>query len=371
MSTAEKTVSERKINANRINASKSTGPKTAEGKEQSRRNALKHGLTATVIEIPDENPLLFAARLDAWDDDLNPDAAPVARFLVKRAVATSIRLDRMDVVYNAKIAELVRSADLTRLSERSADVEKYSRLFFSNDSDIAHRHLRMTVEGCNHMLALWITLRSTVESPSSWDGEDEHLTLRLLNHVSANAHPVPSTLIDWTIVVVEHREVAKKLKDNENPDRLTWDKKYTSQTSHDYDLDRIGALAVQAEAARVRLAATIEAGIAELTAHRDILIRSEVVERSEVVWRLRFDASDEGKLLHRYEQEAERSLLKLIKEVRTLQKPPPKESKSPVQAPRNEPKPRVDFEPTPTRKPSRRERRATVSASKTDPKPRK
>jgi len=41
----------RQIEANRSNALKSTGPTTLNGKRQSRRNALRHGLTAeTVIE---------------------------------------------------------------------------------------------------------------------------------------------------------------------------------------------------------------------------------------------------------------------------------------------------------------------------------
>jgi hypothetical protein len=42
----------RKYEANRENAQRSTGPRTDEGKLQSRRNAVRHGLTAeTVIEI--------------------------------------------------------------------------------------------------------------------------------------------------------------------------------------------------------------------------------------------------------------------------------------------------------------------------------
>ena len=40
------------IEANRRNALRSTGPKTKAGKRRSRRNALRHGLTAeTVIEV--------------------------------------------------------------------------------------------------------------------------------------------------------------------------------------------------------------------------------------------------------------------------------------------------------------------------------
>jgi hypothetical protein len=37
---------ERQIAANRLNAQRSTGPRTEAGKANSRRNALKHGLTA-------------------------------------------------------------------------------------------------------------------------------------------------------------------------------------------------------------------------------------------------------------------------------------------------------------------------------------
>ena len=44
--------SHRQIEANRRNALKSTGPRTDTGKEQSRRNAVRHGLTAeTVVDV--------------------------------------------------------------------------------------------------------------------------------------------------------------------------------------------------------------------------------------------------------------------------------------------------------------------------------
>jgi hypothetical protein len=44
-------VSQKKIEANRRNARKSTGPSTATGKTNSRRNALKHGIFSSVVLV--------------------------------------------------------------------------------------------------------------------------------------------------------------------------------------------------------------------------------------------------------------------------------------------------------------------------------
>ena len=41
--------SEKQMSANRLNAAKSTGPKAQDGKLQSRRNAMRHGLTAATV----------------------------------------------------------------------------------------------------------------------------------------------------------------------------------------------------------------------------------------------------------------------------------------------------------------------------------
>src|SRR3954447_18939503 len=46
-------VSDARREANRRNAQKSTGPKTPEGKERSRANALKHGLCSSVVVAED------------------------------------------------------------------------------------------------------------------------------------------------------------------------------------------------------------------------------------------------------------------------------------------------------------------------------
>ncbi len=52
-------VSEGKIAANRRNATKSCGPKTETGKEAARMNALKHGMTAEIAILPEEDAEVF------------------------------------------------------------------------------------------------------------------------------------------------------------------------------------------------------------------------------------------------------------------------------------------------------------------------
>ena len=59
---------------NRENAKKSTGPKTAEGKAASSKNALKHGIYSKFACIPGEDP----EKLDALREDLRAEHQPAS-----------------------------------------------------------------------------------------------------------------------------------------------------------------------------------------------------------------------------------------------------------------------------------------------------
>ena len=67
------------------NAQKSTGPKTEEGKRRSRMNALKHGLTAKTVLLPEEHPAEFQELLVGWFDSIGPQDRLEAS-LVERGV---------------------------------------------------------------------------------------------------------------------------------------------------------------------------------------------------------------------------------------------------------------------------------------------
>ncbi len=93
MDTLKTPVSEARLAANRRNAQKSTGPRSDEGKAQSRLNALKHGMTAKVVVLPTEDAEEFERRRREWHEAYQTEG-PIQRLLMDRAVHASWRLDR-------------------------------------------------------------------------------------------------------------------------------------------------------------------------------------------------------------------------------------------------------------------------------------
>src|ERR1700730_7050160 len=86
-------ISEQQLEANRLNALKSCGPKTPEGKARSKMNALKHGLTAEQIVLPNEDPEEYDALCQQWLDAY-PDADPAQLALIEIAVDNAWMLQR-------------------------------------------------------------------------------------------------------------------------------------------------------------------------------------------------------------------------------------------------------------------------------------
>ncbi len=96
--------------ANRRNSDKSTGPQTEEGKNKSRFNAVKHGLTAKLIDVlPDEDKAEFDKRLDIFVS-ARPNASPEQVVLMKRIVSADWKLDRLDQAQVANISYKMRHA---------------------------------------------------------------------------------------------------------------------------------------------------------------------------------------------------------------------------------------------------------------------
>jgi hypothetical protein len=86
--------SDKQIDANRKNALKSTGPKTPEGKDAVRLNALKHGLLSKETLLPGEDE----EALTELDEGLREELQPVGvleNLLVDQIVSAYWRLSRL------------------------------------------------------------------------------------------------------------------------------------------------------------------------------------------------------------------------------------------------------------------------------------
>ncbi len=90
--------------ANQQNAKHSTGPRTAEGKQRSSQNALKHGLCAQDPLIPGEDPEAFELHFEEIDLDLKPCSA-IESNLVDQIADISWRLKRLSRIEAAVITE--------------------------------------------------------------------------------------------------------------------------------------------------------------------------------------------------------------------------------------------------------------------------
>jgi hypothetical protein len=88
-------VSERKRAANARNALNSTGPKTVAGKATSRLNALKHGLLAKTVLVPElgETPEEFDEILGRLSEEWQPEGI-TEELLVVRVAQCHVRLAR-------------------------------------------------------------------------------------------------------------------------------------------------------------------------------------------------------------------------------------------------------------------------------------
>jgi hypothetical protein len=90
----------RQIEANRRNALKSTGPKTVAGKDVSRRNAVRHGLTAETVVSQLEDAEDYKAFEGAITADYDAQSA-VERELVLRLASILWRLRRATMMETA------------------------------------------------------------------------------------------------------------------------------------------------------------------------------------------------------------------------------------------------------------------------------
>ncbi len=178
------------IAANQRNAERSTGPRTEEGKLRARCNALKHGLTATVVRplLPQEDPAELEERVQQWLADMQPRTA-VERKLVEQAAHLSWDIERAKRIETAHLAGLVREATGKRNQQISTrrleevrelgrkllyidppeDVKVPRTPLWADDPELLVSKLEATAEGCRWLVQRWAEFRNLLDHKSRWE----------------------------------------------------------------------------------------------------------------------------------------------------------------------------------------------------------
>lgn len=283
--------SEARMIANRKNAARSTGPKTAEGKQRSRRNGLKHGLTgAGVVLVEDDR-----TEVDRRERDLQRELAPTSTLgsiLVGQMATLSVRMEQGARREAASLATRVRHSGEAFDRDRA---EQAGRIFATLASDPRGvvAELRGSSEGVDRMLVAWGDLRANLTHPVRihWMPADQEAAAHLagLRPEEARALPIRglSNAARGSFLGLAPHQGAGL----EPEARRAW--------------------------ARDRLLEWIDGEVAALVPHRATLdLETVALDRADAADLALFDPSREGALARRYESEARRGFFKALQEFR-------------------------------------------------------
>jgi hypothetical protein len=115
--------SQRKKKSSPVRLRRSTGPRTEQGKERSKRNSITHGIFSNVV-LKSESQADFDALLKALYDDRRPKGA-LEEVLVNRLAGLFWRLRRVGA---AEVAEIRAGAEFLQWDENERNRQDTSRL---------------------------------------------------------------------------------------------------------------------------------------------------------------------------------------------------------------------------------------------------
>ena len=169
---------EQRREINQRNSKKSTGPKTEQGKAKARQNALKHGLRAKVLVLPNEDPSKIVERSAFWNDYYNPKS-PAAHHLVNECVQATILSDRVHTYHHVALSRQIRGAKTGWLSARENEVENLN-ILMTEDPREAVRLLKKSGHGLRFLITRWEILRKRFTADGCLTGSECDQAIGLL-----------------------------------------------------------------------------------------------------------------------------------------------------------------------------------------------
>ena len=315
--------SDARIAANRLNAQKSTGPKSAEGKERSRANAVKHGMTGEGIALGSEEAAAVEARLSGFGADYRP-VTTAGRALARRAAMLSVRLERCAIREAAAISTRARAAAAEFDEARAPEVEEH---FGKLEADPAGsiRRLRRMPEGVDRLVATWKDLRWELarRGPTYWDAPKGAMASLLTGRKPGGLGMGRAEALS--------NAVQGFLRSLEDSDGAGLDDK------------------ARRDWARRELLALMAGMVAGLEAHRATLdLDAIAADRAGAGARALFDPSKEATLARKYEAAADREMHRALKEMKAVEA----EAAAEAAAPAGSPAPLGSFSPVAPARPA-------------------
>ena len=199
-------VTSKRVEANRLNSQKSTGPRTAEGKDASKFNALTHRMTARSALLPGEDADELMARQRALRDDMQPRNRLEAE-LLDTVGAHMFRSDQAALAGDAWASNRIRHDAREQAKLEAAEALKlgecllwkpslplprdghYSGSFDAPpmaDADVHPQNpvrlllrLEWTIAGCDWLLDRWAELNRRLNVEGPWRPVDAFRMVRL------------------------------------------------------------------------------------------------------------------------------------------------------------------------------------------------
>jgi hypothetical protein len=169
-------VSQAQIEANRRNSLKSTGPRTTEGKQASRANAIVHGLCASVC-VP-EDAKAVSVRASQFFDTLRPQD-DFQCWLVSEISLATWKIDQAERIDRRVRDKIALKSELYWDDDKRLDAEMLGEQLGNRPAIVVNK-LRSTPQGCEWLMARWALLAYAAESKSGWTPEQEQLAFDLL-----------------------------------------------------------------------------------------------------------------------------------------------------------------------------------------------
>jgi hypothetical protein len=196
--------------ANQRNASRSTGPRSPQGKANSRLNAIKHGLRAEQVVLPTEDADEFRMHCMDWDEDWKPTTA-TRRHLVERLAVVSWRMRRCVRVESGRLSERIKQS---REASNRRESQALDALWMglNSDPDRVVNALEATRGGVNRLLEAWSIIEEDAATPDAWkDYDDNHFMFIYLHGIMPGDEDAATIKeLSWRLVVTNNPEDAEE-----------------------------------------------------------------------------------------------------------------------------------------------------------------